>query len=111
LPIAPGDPHLERMGARIRGQLAARRRTVAEQEAQLTALLQSAQTSLATGNPAQAAELARQVLALVPDEPRATALVAQAQAATDAARRRSQQLAARTPAPAPPTGAASAAAS
>ncbi|HXT21003.1 MAG TPA: hypothetical protein VN923_09650 [Thermoanaerobaculia bacterium] len=104
MPLAPGDPDLERMGLRIRSQLAARRRTSAEQQAQLQALLQSAQTALAAGDPGRAADLARQVLALVPDEPNATALLANAQAATDAAKKRQRELAARAPAPAPAPG-------
>ncbi len=94
LPLAPDDPDLARMNVRIRSQLAARRRTVAEQQSQLAALVQSAQMALAGGDPAQAAELARQVLALMPGEPRATALLAQAEAAVSAARRRAQQVAA-----------------
>ena len=101
MPLAPGDPDLERMGVRIRSQMAARRRTAAEQQAQLSALIESAQVALHAGDPAAAADLARQVLALVPGEPNATALLANAQAATDAARRRSQQQAAR-PAASPP---------
>jgi predicted Ser/Thr protein kinase len=101
MPLAPGDPDLERMGVRIRSQMAARRRSAAEQQAQLSALLESAQVALRAGDPGAAADLARQVLALVPGEPNATALLANAQAAVDAARRRSQQAAAR-PAASPP---------
>jgi serine/threonine-protein kinase len=114
IPLAPGDPDLERMAVRIRSQLAARRRTAAEQQAQLSALLKSAQFALAAGDSGQAAELASQVLALTPGDPAATALLAQAQAATEAARRKSSQLAARPPATAstprgaPPTATAAA---
>ncbi|HEV8242035.1 MAG TPA: serine/threonine-protein kinase [Thermoanaerobaculia bacterium] len=91
MPLAPGDPDLERMGVRIRSQMAAKRRTAAEQQAQLSALLDAAQLALRSGNAAGAADLARQVLALVPGEPNATALLANAQAALDAAKRRGQQ--------------------
>ena len=93
LPLAPGDPDLARMGKRIRSQLDARERTASERQAQLQALLQSAQQALGAGDAASAAELARQVLALAPEDPGATALLAQAQAA-EAARRRKEQLAA-----------------
>ncbi|HEV8629229.1 MAG TPA: serine/threonine-protein kinase, partial [Thermoanaerobaculia bacterium] len=65
LPIAPNDPHLHRMNERIRRELATRQ-TVAEQQAQLSALLQSAQIALTVGNPNQAADLLRQVLVLAP---------------------------------------------
>jgi predicted Ser/Thr protein kinase len=99
MPLAPGDPDLERMGLRIRSQLAAQRRSSAEQQAQLQALLESAQAALRAGDPGRAADLSRQVLALIPGEPNATALLANAQAATDAERRRRQQLAARPTAP------------
>jgi serine/threonine protein kinase len=102
MPLAPGDPDLERMGVRIRGQMAARRRTAAEQQAQLSSLLNSAQTALRAGDAAVAADLARQVLALVPGEPNATALLANAQASLDAAaRKRGQQQAARPVASSP----------
>ena len=102
MPLAPGDPDLERMGVRIRSQLAARRRTAAEQQAQLSALLNSAQLALRAGDAAGAADLARQVLALVPGEPNAIALLANAQAALDAAKRRGQQQQAARPVPSPP---------
>jgi len=97
MPLAPGDPDLERMGVRIRSQMAAKRRTAAEQQAQLSALLSSAQQALRAGNAAGAAELAQQVLALVPGEPNAVALLANAQAALDAAKRRGQQQQAARP--------------
>ncbi|HXT49430.1 MAG TPA: serine/threonine-protein kinase [Thermoanaerobaculia bacterium] len=114
MPLAPGDPDLERMSVRIRSQMAARRRTAAEQQAQLASLINSAQTALRAGDAAAAADLARQVLALVPGEPNATALLANAQAALDAAaRKRAQQQAARpaatTPAARPAAPAATAA--
>jgi len=111
IPLAPGDPDLERMAVRIRSQLAARRRTAAEQQAQLTALLKSAELALAAGDAGQAAELASQVLALTPGDSAATALLEQARAAGDAARRRSTELAAQaattsTPRRVPPTATA-----
>ena len=114
MPLAPGDPDLERMGLRIRSQLAAKRRSTTEQQAQLQALLESAQAALRAGDAARAADLAQQVLALVPGEPNATALLANAQAvAADAERRRRQQAAARSTSPpgaqTAPTGAAAAA--
>jgi serine/threonine-protein kinase len=96
--LAPTDPDLARMNVRIRGQLAARRRSAAEQQAQLQALLEAARRALAAGDATQAADLAGQVLALVPGDPEAAALQAKAQAAERAQQRRSQQLAARTPA-------------
>ncbi len=100
MPLAPGDPDLERMGLRIRSQLAAKRRSTTEQQAQLQALLESAQAALRAGDAARAADLAQQVLALVPGEPNATALLANAQAAAaDAERRRRQQAAARPTSP------------
>jgi serine/threonine-protein kinase len=109
LPIAPNDPHLHRMNERIRRELATRQ-TAAEQQAQLSALLQSAQIALSVGKPDQAADLLRQVLIVVPGEPRATALLAQAQAAVEADRKRKELLAARAAAAARPTPAAAAAA-
>ena len=48
-------------------------------------LVQAGQAALQNGNASQALDLGRQVLVLMPNEPRATALVAQAQAAVDAA--------------------------
>src|SRR4029079_705497 len=77
LPLAPDDPHLLRMQERARQQLA-KQQTVAQQQSQLTALVQAGEAALQNGNAQQALDLGRQVLALVPNEPRATALVTQA---------------------------------
>jgi serine/threonine protein kinase len=105
LAVAPNDPDLQRMSARIRTQLDAQQKTAAEQHAQLGALLQAAQSALAAGNPTQAAELASQVLVLAPGDAAATAVIAQAQTAIDAAKRHGPAAtqtvsAARTPVPA-----------
>jgi hypothetical protein len=88
--LAPGDPDLARMGARIRGQLDARQRTADQRQTQLQALRVSVRRALDAGDARQAAMLARQVLALVPADPQAEALLAEAQAAQDAQRRLSQ---------------------
>ena len=86
LALAPDEPNLERLQDRVR-QALAERQSAAEQRVQREALLREGTTALAAGDPAYAAELARQVLALVPGEPAATALLTEAEATVERRRR------------------------
>ena len=108
LAIAPDEPHLLRLQDRVRQGLA-ERQTAAEQRVQREALLADATAALSAGDPARAADLARQVLTLVPDEPAAAAILADAEAEAAILRRRRAEAerlargaAAAPAAPAPP---------
>ena len=104
--LAPQDADVLRMQERVRTAVL-QRQSVAEQDTQRQALLASGEAALAAGQPSQAVDLARQVLALAPGEPRATALLAAAEQAIE--RKRRQTPARRpTPAPAPAVAAATA---
>jgi serine/threonine protein kinase/tetratricopeptide (TPR) repeat protein len=106
--IAPQDPDLLRMQGQVRSAIL-ERQTAAEQQAQREELLAAGEAALVGGQPNQAADLARQVLALQPAEARATTLLASAEAAIERKRQRDAAAAARRSsqpaAAAPPTAA------
>jgi hypothetical protein len=111
LAIAPNEPQLHRLQDRVR-QALAERQTAAEQLVQREELLRAATAALGAGDPARAAELARQVLALVPDERSATVLLREAEAEleerrlAEAERRTPRATAAAAPATGAPAGSA-----
>jgi hypothetical protein len=97
LAVAPDEPNLQRLQDRVR-QALAERQTAAEQRIQREELVRGAASALSAGDPARAAELARQVLTLTPDEPSATAVLADAEAALERRRAEAERLARAAPA-------------
>jgi hypothetical protein len=108
--VAPTDPAVLRLQERVRAAVL-ERQSAAQQAAQREEMLTAGEAAMAAGQPAQAADLARQVLTLTPGEPRATTLLAAADKALDERRRRDAARAQARTAPQPaPTGQAAAAA-
>jgi predicted Ser/Thr protein kinase len=103
LAVAPDEPSLQRLQDRVR-QALAERQTASEQLAQREELLRGATAALTGGDPARAAELSRQVLALVPGERSATAVLREAEGELDRRRREEAARLARAAAPQPGAG-------